>query len=198
MSAQLRRRLHIVLEDLPNNLPTFNEEQLLDDLCSLLQSPLYQYTIAPRLRHDKNSSTYGLLTPQSLESDLHGDNNKVMGKHMYIRGLDMRIKWDGASWATQLLHEDCVLVEGRQYSTSQEAGFTQSFHFFCEEAQVLSFEFRAREHAAAVRMGKAIDTVEKISDGQMERERMCTRGNCNGKKMRRIVKLKVRLAGSRA
>jgi hypothetical protein len=72
----------------------------------------------------------------------------------------------------------------------QAAGFTQSFHWFCEEAMFLRREYAAREHAGAVRLGTARD-VESVDvrGGGVEQTRAAAGEK---KKQRRIIKLKIR------
>jgi hypothetical protein len=98
----------------------------------------------------------------------------------------MKVTWDGDSWATQLLYGDSSLIEGRQYNTTQKASFVPSFHWFCEEARFLSYEYHAREQAAMVALGTAVDSEP------MEVEVGQTRARSEGHKQRRMVKLNIR------
>ena len=43
------------------------------------------------------------------------------------------------------MYGDHVLLEGRQLYAEQDAGFVQSFFWFCEEASFLAWEYKARE-----------------------------------------------------
>lgn len=134
------------------------------------------------------SSAAGIATPQSL----YDENNCDNVYHGTETGLDagklaMEIKWGDNSWATRLLHGESTLIEGREYHTTEEAGFSQSFHWFCEEAAFLCCEFRAREHAAAISLGSAVDGEPMEMNGRQ------TRAVDQEKKKQRLVKLKVRL-----
>jgi len=97
--------------------------------------------------------------------------------------LNIVIKWDGKSWATRLCYGESMIIEGRQYQTTQDAGFLQSFHWFCEETEFLYCEFRARENAAA----GVLTDKKPVEVGFGE-----TRAMSSGNKKRRIVKLKIR------
>ncbi|KNG52435.1 hypothetical protein TW65_00247 [Stemphylium lycopersici] len=187
----LRSRLQQVLDELPQNLPTYHHEELLDDLCFLLQSPLFLFAVCPRLRTGElppESSPTGISTPQSLyEGDKFDNTYYGTETGPDSEKLGMEIKWDDNSWVTRLLHGGSALIEGRDCRTTEEAGFHQSFHWFCEEATFLCCEFRAREHAAAVSVGSAIDGELMAMNG------LQTRAADQDKKKRRLVKLKVRL-----
>ncbi|KAH7067432.1 hypothetical protein BKA63DRAFT_536897 [Paraphoma chrysanthemicola] len=145
--AKLRMHLKDTLEDLPNNLPRYNEPRLLDDLTFLLRSPLFLYTISPRLIKPATRGTPEPLTPTSMASDAEFDKP---GSAFDVSYLEIRIKWEDDSWAAQLVYGDNVLLEGRQLDVEQELGFMQSFWWFCEEAIFLAYEFKAREDAAKV------------------------------------------------
>ncbi|KAF1940049.1 hypothetical protein EJ02DRAFT_313560, partial [Clathrospora elynae] len=187
VEARFRRRLRNTLDELPSQLPPYNEGQLLDDLYFLLRSPLFLYAITPRL-HRANTSpeplATGLMTPDSMKD---GCFPKESGceDDLDIAKLHMDIKWDGNSWATQLQYGESVLLEGRQLNNIEEISFARSFQWFCEEARFLRYEFKARDHAAAVRLGTAIDTEPVEVRGEM------SRAASDGKRRRRIVKLKI-------
>ena len=155
----------------------------IDDLCFLLHSPLFLYAIAPRLRRattSLKSDAQNLVTAGSLV------NGTKKAEEIYRYGLKMMVVWDGNSWATRLLYGETPLMEGRQYKTTEKAGSGKSFHWFCDEVRFLSCEFRAREHAAMVALGSAVDTeLTEVEVGQ-------TRAKSEGKRQRRIVKLKIR------
>ncbi|KAF1847070.1 uncharacterized protein K460DRAFT_331694 [Cucurbitaria berberidis CBS 394.84] len=206
---KLRKHLRITLKELPNNLPRYNEGQLLgkfsllglvpkltdtDDLCFLLRSSIFLYAIKPRLQQAKVVGfqlSNGATTPESLENENCREDLDQPNDEISIPNLNMRIKWDGDSWATRLRYGESTLLEGRQYNTTQEAGFVQSFHWFCEEARFLWHEFQAREHAAAVRMG-ASDELSELDPGSKVNETTRARAGA-GTKNRRVVKLKIRL-----
>ena len=76
-------------------------------------------------------------------------------------------------------------------NVEQEQGFEQSFHWFCEEASFLVYEFRAREHAFAVRMGTAVDTAPLGRDTVPSHDGWQMSTKSKGK--RRALKLLVRL-----
>jgi hypothetical protein len=155
----------------------------IDDLCFLLRSPLFLHAIAPRLRRATTTSeanAIGLKTPDSLVNG----NEKEYG--IDTSALNMRVTWDGDSWATRLLYGDSSLIEGRQYNTTKKASFVPSFHRFCEEARFLSCEFHAREHAAMVTLGTAVDS--EPTEVEVDQTRVGSEGN----KQRRMVKLKIR------
>jgi hypothetical protein len=110
-----------------------------------------------------------------------------------VASFRMEIKREEDSWVTRLLYNNAMLVEGREYCATEDAQFVTSFCFFCEEVRFLSCEFRAREHAATVPCGSAIDEETQetgLESAQEKNER---------KKRRRLVKLKInpRLARSR-
>ncbi|KAF1828231.1 hypothetical protein BDW02DRAFT_512829 [Decorospora gaudefroyi] len=182
---RLRSHLEATLDNLSNDLPSYYHEQLLDDLCFLFRSPLFLYAMSPRLRRasePEDTSTIGMLTPQSLNDEISHNPKSDMS----IANLKMDVEWDGDSWTTRLLYGDSTLIEGRQSSKTRETGFVQSFHWFCDEARFLCCEFSAREHAAAVQLGTTIDT-EPV-DVEVSKTRAASKGN----KKRRIVKLKIR------
>jgi hypothetical protein len=154
--AELRQHLQETLEELPNNLPHYDEMRLLseclytfgprplltspDDLCFLICSPLFLYAITPRLTTPLAPSTPLPPTPKSMTSDKPTNA-------FDISLLDIRIKWTDNSWVAQLSCSDNILLEGRQLNVKQEVGFVQSFFWFCEEASFLAYEYKAREGA---------------------------------------------------
>lgn len=99
----------------------------------------------------------------------------------------MSIKRDEKSWVTRLVYDTAILIEGREYLTSEDTGFVPSFQFFCDEVAFLGYEFKAREHAAAVLRGTATD--EEMGKGGSEA--------ADEKKKRRLVKLKIRFRMAR-
>lgn len=105
----------------------------------------------------------------------------------------MRIKWEHDSWITQLLYGESMLIEGRHAYVEQEVGFSQSFHWFCEEVECLRYEYKAREHAAAVCLGTAIDSDMVDLGEEWTKGRVIRRANSLGKKKQGVVKLKIRL-----
>ncbi|KAH3974148.1 hypothetical protein HBI56_090080 [Parastagonospora nodorum] len=161
--VELRNHLQETLEDLPNNLPQYDEMRLLgeqpegtannlhltpiDDLCFLLRSPLFLYAVTSRLTPPKPSDPLP-PTPKSMTSESNKPTTIFDLAH-----LEIRIKWVNNSWAAQLSYGDNVLLEGRQLSVDQESGFVQSFFWFCEEASFLAYEYKAREGAWTARKG---------------------------------------------
>jgi hypothetical protein len=112
-----------------------------------------------------------------------------------IASLEIRIKWEENSWASQLTYGNNVLLEGRQHHVQQKAGFAQSFFCLCEEARFLACEYKAREHAWAVSSGRAVDTdVLRLKDGSGGLKAL---RNSKGKEGRRSLKLKIRLRDTR-
>lgn len=146
-----------------------------DDLCFLLRSPLFLYTISPRLRHTTNPSKVdGLIKAEDIN----------------IYALNMMVVRDDNSWATQLLHGGASLIEGRQYMTTEQAGFAQSFHWLCDEARFLSFEFHARELAAAEALGTAVSMQPAVVE-PVQVDLRQTSARAAAQKQRRIVKLRI-------
>ncbi|KAF2825745.1 hypothetical protein CC86DRAFT_293755 [Ophiobolus disseminans] len=168
-ALKLRTHLQHTLEDLPNNLPHFDEARLLgksrnimpectrlrfpDDLTSLLRSPLYLYTISPRLTNPNPAppSTYLPPSPVSITDCSSPDTDAFTILH-----LSIRIKWSDktTSWATQLCYNSTMLLEGRELNANRESGFMRSFGWFCEEVGFLAREFGARDLAFGVSMGR--------------------------------------------
>ena len=147
-----------------------------DDLCFLLRSPLFLYAISPRLRHATN--------PLRV-------NGLIKAEDINIYALNIMIVRDDNSWATQLLYGGTSLIEGRQYITTEQAGFAQSFHWFCDEARFLSCEFHARELAAAEALGTAVSMQPAVVK-PMQVDLRQTRSRAVAQKQRRIVKLRIR------
>ncbi|KAH8725890.1 hypothetical protein GQ44DRAFT_739374 [Phaeosphaeriaceae sp. PMI808] len=150
-SITLLSYLKDILEGLPNNLPHYDEVQLLggtlmtDDLCFLLQSPLFLYAISPRLKRAESRPSYEPATPNSVL-----DDNEEPDHRLDISKLCMRIKWINNSWIVQLRYGTSAILEGCQMNVIQDVGFIQSFFWFCEEANFLAYEYRARENASAL------------------------------------------------
>jgi hypothetical protein len=155
-----------------------------DDLCFLLRSPLFLYAISPRLYHDSDHAT----APRTFES-----MTTRMRAHIFdIAYLEIHIKWDKNSWATQLTHGDGILLEGRERNVRQELGFVQSFLWFCEEASFLAHEYKAREDAWAARKGDAVDVGAVVKDDGANGGWKAP-ARSNGKGGRRSLKLLLRL-----
>lgn len=147
-----------------------------DDLCFLLRSPLFLYAISPRLRHATNSLRV---------------NGLIKAENINVYALNMMIVRDGSSWATQLLHGGASFIEGRQYMTTEQAGFAQSFHWFCDEARFLSCEFHARELAAAEALGTVV-SMQRAVVKPVQVDLRQTRARAAAQKQRRVVKLRIR------
>lgn len=120
------------------------------------------------------------MTPNSLADE------RVKEEGIDVSALNMKVAWDGVSWASQLLYDDIPLIEGRQYKTTQKAGYALSFHWFCEEARFLSCEFQAREQVAMAARNHVVDTDPIEVEGRQ------TRAKSAGKKERSVVKLSIR------
>lgn len=147
-----------------------------DDLCFLLRSPLFLYALSPRLRHATNPLRVdGLIKAEDIN----------------IYALNMMIVRDDSSWTTQLLYGGTSLIDGRQYITTEQAGFVQSFHWFCDEARFLSYEFHARELTAAEALGIAVSMKPAVVK-PVQVDLRQTRARAAAKKQHRIVKLRVR------
>ncbi|KAH7083808.1 hypothetical protein FB567DRAFT_92379 [Paraphoma chrysanthemicola] len=189
--AKLRMHLKDTLDDLPNNLPQYNEPRLLDDLTFLLRSPLFLYTISPRLTNPVTRGTPEPLTPTSMTSDADFDKPDSAFDVSYLK---IRIKWEDDSWAAQLVYGNNVLLEGRQLDIEQELGFMQSFWWFCEEASFLAYEFKAREDAAMVRRGGKVDVEGVTEEGRLENgvDGWVTPRRSKAGEKRRSLKLKIR------
>ncbi|CAO2655299.1 Nn.00g103630.m01.CDS01 [Neocucurbitaria sp. VM-36] len=196
---RLREHLESTLQGLADKLPSYNQGRLFDELCFLLRSDLYHYAISPRLQQVnvlKLRLPNNVVTPkfQANESD-HEDLLKPSNE-IRIPLLNVSITWDGDSWATQLRYGRVMLLEGRQYNTTQEAGFVQSFQWFCEEVHFLWYEYRARERAAAARLG----TTDESRGVRLGRKKTMgsekTRAESEGDKERRNLKLKLRLSNT--
>jgi hypothetical protein len=200
---RLRSHLQNALNELPNDLPSYKKEQLLgqyspyltlvkltatiDDLCFLLRSPLYLYVVGPRLRHARQAaerSRVRMLTPESMDGGIASPGTKPEPEDgIDTENVNMDVQWNGDSWVTRLSYGASMLVEGRQRA-AQKAGCVQSFRWFCDEARFLCYEFSAREHAAAVRLGSMIDTEAlEVPKGA---------GKTGAAKKNHIVKLKIR------
>jgi predicted NAD-dependent protein-ADP-ribosyltransferase YbiA (DUF1768 family) len=115
----------------------------------------------------------------------------IKAENINIYALNMMIVCDGSSWATQLLHSGASLIEGRQYMTTEQAGFAQSFHWFCDEARFLSCEFHARELAAAEALGTAV-SMQRAVVKPVQVDLRQTRARAAAQKQRRVVKLRIR------
>lgn len=156
-----------------------------DDLCFLLRSPLFLYAISPRLTTPSSPSTILPPTPKSMTSDM-------CDTIFEVTHLEIRVKSADDSCVAQLSYGDNVLLEGRQLDVEQEARFVQSIFWFCEEASFLAYEYKAREHAWAVRMGEAVD-VEPLMEGNMVKaDGPKMLGRSKGRDNRRALKLKIR------
>ncbi|KAI4636952.1 hypothetical protein J4E93_010742 [Alternaria ventricosa] len=180
---KLRSHLQSALDDSLGKLPAQDRTQLLGDLCFLLRSPLFLYAIASRIRRATATSeraATGLMTPNSLADE------RVKEDGLDISALNMKIGWDGESWATQLLYDNISLIEGREYNTTKKAGYAPSFHWFCEEARFLSYEFHSREQIAMSAPNTVVEAEPKEVEGRQ------TRAKSAGTKQRRIVKLSIR------
>jgi hypothetical protein len=119
------------------------------------------------------------------------DNDKH-DNAFHISHLEIRIRWHDDSWAAQLLYGDNVLLEGRQLDIEQEVGFVQSFWWFCEEASFLAYEYKAREHAAAVRTGGASDLEPLRRNEEKVDGEWVAPGRSKGRENRRALKLRIR------
>ncbi len=118
-----------------------------DDLCLLLQSTHFFYTIQSRLRKERDlagSQAKGLRSDPLPEEPKDTDDVELD-----VSALHIRIIWNHDSWATQLLHHEALLLEGRQINVQQCEGFEKSFEWFCAEARFLWFQFKAQEGATA-------------------------------------------------
>lgn len=116
----------------------------------LLNSPLFLYTISPRVR--------------SAESYLH--KPKLRGTVVPARctiephclGIVTTIDHDGCF--TQLRYGTSVLIDVREparapgQNTDQQRIREKSIQWFCEEIEFLGNEYRAREQAAAEILGR--------------------------------------------
>lgn len=74
-----------------------------------------------------------------------------------VSHLQVRIQWAEDSWVSQLCYGDTMIIEGRDKTVEEDGGLAQSFLWFCEESNFLACEYKAREHALAVKMGTAVD-----------------------------------------
>ncbi|KAI5368819.1 hypothetical protein J4E82_010409, partial [Alternaria postmessia] len=156
------------------------------DLCFLLRSPLFLYAISPRLRHATN--------PLRVDGLIKAEDINIYALNMMILsliGLIVDISGDDSSWATQLLYGGTSLIEGRQYITTEQAGFAQSFHWFRDEARFLNCEFHARELAAAEALGIAVSMKPAVVK-PVQVDLRQTRARAAAQKQRRIVKLRIR------
>jgi hypothetical protein len=159
-----------------------------DDLCFLLCSPLYLYGISTQLKRASSHSLPALPAPKSMTANESAHAFDIMS-------LDIRIKWEKNSWVSQLTYGDTVLLEGRQLHVRQDIGFAQSFFWFCEEARSLPCEYKAREHALAVKTGRAVD-VELLRQKD-EGDGLKALRSSKGREGRRSLKLKIRLRDTR-
>jgi hypothetical protein len=118
-------------------------------------------------------------------------NGLIKAENINVYALNMMIVRDGSSWATQLLHGGASFIEGRQYMTTEQAGFAQSFHWFCDEARFLSCEFHARELAAAEALGTVV-SMQRAVVKPVQVDLRQTRARAAAQKQRRVVKLRIR------
>lgn len=126
----------------------------------------------------------------SVDNNLRSKVAHDLETGLDMSNLRMEIKCDEQGWTTRLLYITATLIKGREYLPPKDTGFVPSFRFFCEEVEFLSYEFRAREHAAAVACGIAVDNKARKSGAQSPM-------SADEKKKRRLVRLKIRFKMAR-
>jgi hypothetical protein len=127
-------------------------------------------------------------TPKSTTSD----QDRQPADGLNVSDLKIRIRWNNDSWVTQFLYGDGVLLEGRQLNVEQEIGFVQSFFWFCEEANSLAYEYKARECVMTVQKGDAIDTEPLKHHGVIDEAGWRMPGRSKAKDSRRSLKMEIR------
>ncbi|KAI1526582.1 hypothetical protein PtrSN001C_010183 [Pyrenophora tritici-repentis] len=177
-------RLECALDKLPN-LPKYKHNKLLFQLCFLLRSPSFLYTMTLRVRaEDRRLEPLAtrIQTSQSLQTKQGGHDSELPIKRINVAKLNIEVKWeeDGNSWVTRLRYGESNLIEGRHLRTTKDAGFVQSFKWFCEEVEFLYYEYRSHGCIAEETLGpiakRKIDAMEldetersKTEHGEMER-----------------------------
>jgi hypothetical protein len=137
-------------------------------------------------------STPAPPTPTSTGVPTNSDNAIRLATAFKVTHLKICTRWEGGSWVAQLLYCDEMILEGRQLNVEQEHGFVQSLLWFCEEASFLAHEFKAREHAAAVWRGDAVDAEPLKAGAVMEDDGWDIRARSKVRPNRRPLKLKIR------
>ena len=149
--------------------PKHQAHNKIDDLCFLLQSSSFLFATQPRLRlgyAEDNSPLKSTISTLAVNS-IHKSEKIGIG----IPKINIMINWECGDWVTQLRHGESMLLEGRQTRVSQDEGFEQSFHFFCDEARFLWFEFKAREDTTAIAIGRR-ECGSELACGQQSRKKL--------------------------
>ncbi|KAE8846609.1 hypothetical protein HRS9139_01176 [Pyrenophora teres f. teres] len=166
---EIRCRLERALYELPN-LPKYKHNKLVFQLRFLLRNPSFLYTMTLRLRAEDRrleQPATAVQTSQSLQTRQDGDKSPVPKKRIDIDKLNMEVKWEeeGNSWVMRLRYGESNLIEGRHLRATKDAGFVQSFHWFCDEVEFLFYEYRARGCIAEETLGpvakRKLDDMER-------------------------------------
>ncbi|EMD64982.1 hypothetical protein COCSADRAFT_65103, partial [Bipolaris sorokiniana ND90Pr] len=146
------------LDKLPQDLPAYYHEELLDGICFLIHSPLFAYVVSPRLRREEqkaqSSETNAVTAQTTIVKNTHGGVVREPATYLALSKLRIDINQEKNDWVTRLLYNNATLIEGRDLCNTENS-FVTSFHFFCEEVAFLSSEFRSRERVGAVLRGAA-------------------------------------------
>lgn len=159
-----------------------------DDLVFLLSSPLFFYTMTPRLR-----SAIGHMRIQNYGSEGESSATPILN----VQDVKIAIGYEGNSCFTRLSCGDVALINIKDASCPCEKGCARSFRWFCEEIEFLGYEYKARESAAAEILGKKAATsiksrIVKLKVGKRGILAYRKAGN-GGVDKRKSVKLKLRL-----
>ncbi|KAJ6268522.1 hypothetical protein PSV08DRAFT_354182 [Bipolaris maydis] len=184
----LRSHLQELLDKLPQDLPVYHHEELLDGICFLLHSPLFSYVVSPRIRREeqkaKSYETNAVTTQTPLVKKAHKGVIRESATYLALSKLRIDINQEKNDWITRLLYNNAILIEGRDLGKARNSSFVTSFHFFCEEVAFLSSEFRSRERAGAVLRGAAGE--QQLLEMDLDSTRVASAE----RKKRRLVKLK--------
>lgn len=106
--------------------------------------------MGPRLRageQEVEPLVTGLATPPDSmkKKDTSGDVGP-QGRSIDVKKLNIQVRWDGDSCTTCLCYGDSMLIQGCVLKATWDAGFAQSFQWFCEEAAFLYQQFRTSKN----------------------------------------------------
>lgn len=96
------------------------------------------------------------------------------------------------SWATQLLYDDTLLIQGRGRIPEQEPGLLQSFYWFRVQADRLASKYRAQEKLTANKTGKPKLILHPPKAEVDDRDDAKTRSRGSGNTEAQQIWLKIR------